>query len=318
MIRSIRLRRAAFASVAALVLSVAANARPPAAAALDREAPASPDQASEQRVDGFGVRMIYPTRAGGETWAIGDDPNDDDRFLPQGTLARNTDGSWRFEDDDENDKVRMSVTTSAGYHQDQVVTDHTALAARGYMQSPRDWKNVEITGYVRVIDVSNNGDEITWYARGGKHSNPQPFCEGVAYKGDLKFSGRVRFAKEPWHVEYYFRPGDGVPATRSIVGRWVGFKTILFNTDADRHVHLELWVDAEGDNQWTQALATDDVGGWGSGRVVCNAPEDTPITWGGPLATFRWDNVRRISFKHLSVREIDPHGDTIFSDGFEP
>ncbi|MBO9662942.1 hypothetical protein [Dokdonella sp.] len=260
--------------------------------------------------------MIYPTRAGGETWAIGEDPNHDDRFITQGTLARNSDGSWRFENDAENAKVRMSVTTSAGYHQNQVVTDHAALAERGYMQSPRDWKNVEITGYVRVTDVSNTGDEITWYARGGKHSNPQPFCEGVAYKGDLKFSGRVRFAKEPWHVNYYFRPGDGVPATRSILGRWVGFKTVMYDTDAG--VHLELWVDGEGDGHWTQALATDDVGGWGSDEVYCNAPEAIPITWGGPLATFRWDNVRKISFKHLSVREIEPNDDTIFREGFDP
>jgi hypothetical protein len=29
-----------------------------------------------------------------------------------------------------------------------------------------------------------------------------------------------------------------------------------------------------------------------------------PITWGGPLATFRWDSASDVDFKWLSVREI--------------
>ena len=29
-------------------------------------------------------------------------------------------------------------------------------------------------------------------------------CEGVAYKADLGYDGRTRFAKEQWHVSYDF------------------------------------------------------------------------------------------------------------------
>jgi hypothetical protein len=31
-----------------------------------------------------------------------------------------------------------------------------------------------------------------------------------------------------------------------------------------------------------------------------------PITWGGPIAVFRWDNANDVDFKWLSVREIQP------------
>jgi len=29
-----------------------------------------------------------------------------------------------------------------------------------------------------------------------------------------------------------------------------------------------------------------------------------PITWGGPIATFRWDSAEDVDFRWLSVREI--------------
>ena len=29
------------------------------------------------------------------------------------------------------------------------------------------------------------------------------------------------------------------------------------------------------------------------------------ITWGGPIATFRWDSAKDVDFKFMSVREIN-------------
>ena len=73
------------------------------------------------------------------------------------------------------------------------------------MQSSKDWKNVEMTGYVKV-NSGQSGENFAWYARGGRHTgngNPEG-CEGVAYKADLGYDGRTRFAKEQWHVSYDF------------------------------------------------------------------------------------------------------------------
>ena len=39
------------------------------------------------------------------------------------------------------------------------------------------WKNVEITGYVKVDWTRDPDNFLVWYARGGRHSNTIP-CEG--------------------------------------------------------------------------------------------------------------------------------------------
>jgi len=68
--------------------------------------------------------------------------------------------------------------------------DHSIPASRGYMQSPNDWKNVEMTGQVKYN--SGGDDEWTWYARGERHtgSGSPEGCEGVAYKGSLAYTAR--------------------------------------------------------------------------------------------------------------------------------
>jgi hypothetical protein len=40
--------------------------------------------------------------------------------------------------------------------------------------------------------------------------------------------------------------------------------------------------------------------------VICGGEPDQLITWGGPIATFRWDNATHVDFKNFSVREIEP------------
>src|SRR3712207_7783585 len=40
------------------------------------------------------------------------------------------------------------------FRSDEIELDHGVLAERRYMQSPQDWRDVEMTGYVKV----NSGD----------------------------------------------------------------------------------------------------------------------------------------------------------------
>jgi hypothetical protein len=95
--------------------------------------------------DKFGIKKIYPTKPGGEEWYMNmDDPQNDPR-TSEPSMSRNSDGSWRVT----SGQVRYGVFTSSGYQPDNVVTDHSVLASRGYMQSPNDWKNVEMTGQVK-------------------------------------------------------------------------------------------------------------------------------------------------------------------------
>jgi hypothetical protein len=102
----------------------------------------------------------------------------------------------------------MNSITSSGYEQNRISTlNHSKLSLRGYMQDPKDWNNIEMTGYVKVNSFESD-EKFQWFNRGGIHydtdsPNSEP-CEGVGYKGNLFFSGNTRFAKEQWHVSYDF------------------------------------------------------------------------------------------------------------------
>ena len=255
--------------------------------------------------DPSGIQKIYPTKAGGEEWYMDMTDGQDPRSKPP-SLEKNSDGSFKVT----SSKVRYGVYTSAGYNPGQIKTlDHGTIAQTGYMQSAKDWKNVEMTGYVKV-NSGQSGENFAWYARGGRHTgdgNPEG-CEGVAYKADLGYDGRTRFAKEQWHVSYDFT--DHKNAMSSIEDKWVGFKGIMWNMvqNGKTVVKMEIWVDKNEDDlengPWVKVDENTDSGGWGNSGSECGGASDQIITWGGPIATFRWDGATDVDIKNFSVREI--------------
>jgi hypothetical protein len=308
----------------------------------DKQDSANGDEETENRavvvgngVDKFGIEKLYPTKTGvgggEEEWYMEmRNPMKDDRFIPINTvlnktlypfytLTRNTeDGSWKLTSTTPETKVRMHVFTSTGYNQSKIATyDHTELEDKGYMQSPNDWKNIEMTGYVKLNDFDSNDEKFQWFNRGGIHytstePNAQP-CEGVGYKGNLFYSGHVRFAKEQWHVSYEFTEKEEVEAVAdsSIEGKWIGYKYVVYNIEQNNNnpktvVKMENWLDLDNDGKnWIKVDEYLDDGGWGDKGEECRGLSDQIITWGGPVATFRWDNARDVDFKNLSVREIE-------------
>ncbi|WP_326491717.1 carbohydrate-binding protein [Myxococcus stipitatus] len=256
--------------------------------------------------DRFGVTMLYPSRPGGESWALASEPLEDPRFEPRTVLTRNPDGSWKARDPE----LRMQVHTSEGYDAARIATyDRDVLASRGYMQSPADWHNVEMTGFVKLNAATDMTDNFDWYARGGRHNDEAGGCEGSSYKAGLHYDGRVRWQKESWHVSYVhtpFRPG----VASSLLGRWVGFKAVMRDVEVGGRtaVLLELYVNDTADRvTWRKVHDWLDAGDWGGDARHCGgAVGGMPITWGGPIATFRWDNATDVDFKWLSVREIQP------------
>ena len=263
-------------------------------------------QSSDEKknFDKFGVLKIYPTKQDGEQWYLNSNPNDDPRYSPQTTLTKNSDGSFKVK----STKVRMGVFTSSGFHPEKINTlNHNKIAQAGYMQSPNDWRDVEITGYVKLN--SGNNDNFVWYARGGRHTgygSPQG-CEGVAYKGGLFYSGATRWEKEQWHTGGYVFAEFG-KNIGPIKGKWVGLKVIMYNIvqNDKTAVKLELWVDKSNNNNWIKASEKIDKGGWGNNGGECGGKPDQIITWGGPIAAFRWDGATDVDIKKFSVREIVP------------
>jgi hypothetical protein len=273
-----------------------------------------PYRPSVEGVDLFGIDEIYPTKEGGREWYVNmNEPFADDLFSStfDRDITRQEDGSWRIE----GSAVRLNVGTPSNME---------------------GWKNVEITGYAKVIEsISSssfvNGDraddsnrdgegeeedfvsDLDWRARGGRHNNEHP-CEGTSYIGTIDVDGNVRWKKEIWHTGGYTDARAVEKATDSIIGRWIGWKVVMYNVNDNAAVKLESYIDDKNDNEWTKVTDLVDEGGWYANSsdeefysAECGRPKDYIITNGGPVVTFRSDNTIW-DFKNLSVREIRPSG----------
>jgi hypothetical protein len=223
-------------------------------------------------------------------------------------LTRQGDGSWRMA----GSAVRLNVGTPS---------------------NAEDWKNVEITGYAKVIestpsdsfsnsdiaDDSSSGDheeedftsDLDWRARGGRHNDEQP-CEGTAYTGTIDIDGNVRWKKEIWHTGGYSDARAVEKVTDPIIGRWIGWKVVIYNIDNNTAVKLESYLDDKNNDEWRKVSDLIDDGGWYANSsdkefysVDCGRPKNYVITNGGQIVTFRSDNTIW-DFKNLSVREINP------------
>ena len=173
------------------------------------------------RVDKFGIREIYQTKDGGggaaQEWYFNtDNPRNDPRTGGENPhikfVHKNSDGSWNVR----NTEVRYGILTSSGYHPKLITTlNQMVLAIKGYMQSPNDWKNVEMTGYFKVnhfISSTHNGAaHIELLARGGRNTNEKTLvnggllkqCEATTYHSNTYETGRVKFEKDLMHTIGY-------------------------------------------------------------------------------------------------------------------
>jgi hypothetical protein len=253
----------------------------------------------------FKPKEIYPTKQGGREWYLDvNNPSEDGIFDPGTKIAKLQDGSWLVgEDINGNYQVRMNVITPPG--QDE-------------------WKNVEITGYVKVTDTAYDADAppegatspdtaavVDWYARGGRHSDSVP-CEGTSLKGILRINGLSGWQKEIWHTGGYTKTRSVVNATNPILDKWIGWKVVIYNINNDTAVKMESYLDENANNNWRKVNELIDNGGWYADypdsvfySVDCNRSKDYIITNSGPIVTFRSDNIIW-QFKELSVREIYP------------
>src|SRR6185436_13020351 len=99
--------------------------------------------------DKFGILEIYPTKPDGREWFIDmNNPTKDPGFNGASNISRQMDGSWQTSGRLENGKyageVRMEVLRLPGSAQ---------------------WKNVEMTGYAKIIPIMNPNDSLVWSVR---------------------------------------------------------------------------------------------------------------------------------------------------------
>ncbi len=261
-------------------------------------------------VDIFGINKIYPTKDDGREWYVNmDDPRSDVLFDTNADITKQPDGSMRVSAEQLSGNRRGDVRLEVNTPDDE-----------------QQWKNVEITGYAKVVKTtghaSNKDSDIRnifqWYARGGEHS-PRVPCEGSSIKGRLYLDGSSAWVKEIWHDGGYTHDKSKTVAMLPIVtkhdtdgryydGKWFGLKVAIFNSDQDKTARMEMYVDENADNNWRKVNSLVDKGDWFSNspdfnNVDCGRSRNYIVTNSGPIVGFRTDYMIW-DFKNLSVREI--------------
>jgi hypothetical protein len=152
---------------------------------------------------------------------------------------------------------------------------------------------------------------LSWYARGGRHNTQVP-CEATAYIGGIYVGGSVGWKKEIWFTGGYTDEKGPDKVTSPLIGRWIGWKVIMYNINNDTAVKLESYIDNTNTNYWIKVTDLIDDGGWYSksddnefNSAPCGRDKDYVVTNAGPIATFRSDNLTW-DFMNLSIREINP------------
>lgn len=256
--------------------------------------------------DSFGISQIYPSKTNGQQWELGDDAENDDRFDTKGdNIGGNAeDGFYTTESD-----FRYSVLTTKGYKSPDT-TDHAEWIERGYISYPEDWRNIEFTGEFKY----DGDDDFSLYCRSGRHTGDGN-CEGTKYSVALNPDGDARFSKETWHNNGYDFTDWESTGLGNIDNEWVRIKFCVYDlgtysgSPATDHVALELWTDPDLNNSWKKAVSFIDTGeNWGEGGEKCGTTERATFLFGGPFATLRGDSVNRLSFRKMSVREINKSG----------
>jgi hypothetical protein len=272
--------------------------------------PSQPQQiVTPEGTDIFGVDEIYPTKENGREWFVNmKNPLEDDSFSISSDVpilrSALDNKAWLIN----NTEIRMNVETP---------------------KDEQPWKNIEMTGYIKVrsiYDINQRGGDggenegnadtptpdITFRARGGDHSSERP-CDGTALNGGLQVPNReALWKKEIWHTGGYTDSRGSAIATQDpLLNRWIGFKTVMYNINNDTGVKMESYIDDNNTNQWKKVNEVVDTGGWFANSsdktfnsANCGKSKDYVITNGGPIATFRSDNLA-FDFKDLSIREIE-------------
>jgi hypothetical protein len=277
--------------------------------------------------DRFGVRKLYPTATSGREW-----------YLPDNAAAASNE--WNVE------RIPVSEVSPGVFH--TLGEDGEVRLSVGSPAGRSWWRNVEMTGYFRYTAAhDSDGQERHWefLARGERHTNGSirassinagiaapsgtkawpgyPFsgsnltaaCLGTAYHGNFYADGRGLFEKEISHTDGYSSQRAQVAARgfADPMQRWFGLKFVVRDSRDEKTVHMELWLDANADGNWSRLTQTDDTaGGWAAADSALDGCTAAPfayqrnqlLSWSGPWVIFRSDSME-MDFRWLSVREID-------------
>ncbi|AKJ29632.1 chitosanase [Caldimonas brevitalea] len=289
-------------------------------AAVDGNPPPAPPPPTAPGLDDDGVQMLLPSATKGTSLRLGEnDPNQTSRIYlekKQKAYARD-EGALRYWSTESYPLNYASGGTGwtmrlhfKASDEEQRYTWKTQK--KGYLASPKDFRNQEFTVYLRVHQLLDAGrSQAQLKVRGGRHSGSDPDAASCVMMtlGPADSSRNARFAKELTHPDYDYVRLEPKFDAGLVDNTWVGLKLVSYADPSNRsRVINRLYLDRDPfdratgkpNNRWRLFSEYVDVDGTDTGHFSKYAH------WGGPLTTLRVDGWQRIDFALPSVREIVP------------
>ena len=233
------------------------------------------------------IAHIYLTQSGGEQYRFNkSNPNDliqvNETEDPTVFSKKNPDNSWKVD----KGKTRIEIfTKQAGTLSEESLKEkatswnYEELSKIGYWLNPKDWKNIEFTLIFKFDYQSNANDnnknkehDISLVTRSIFHDaesaysedhnnkddtdkennnnqNPSYYCGGSSYHHNISNEGHVRMKKEQFHVKY--DSGEYIKNVNlgNLTDKIIGLKAIVFNSEDNKKIKLETWVDTENEGR---------------------------------------------------------------------
>lgn len=267
--------------------------------------------------------MLYPTKAGGETYVMpstiyqrkGITPKyDSGRVMvlgDGGEFEQVYPGVVRLT---QNSNVQLCIITSKGYATSEITTDREELLGTRFMQTIKDWHNIEFTVTFRY-DGGDDSGAIVLGTRGGIGALDP--CQGFQYKFGLNLDASGGFfSKQQYSTSgNEYREFNTTKMGSSIKGKFVAIKFVVYDLDHDGEpttisedaetVKIEVYGTTDASSPFRQLRETTDDGNWGQ-APVCGGAAGVIGLWGGPVSTLEWRDGADIQIQSLSIREIDP------------
>ena len=199
-------------------------------------------------------------------------------------------------------------------------TNQSILRKRGFMGKRSDWRNVEVTAYLKMIQFTSNDSYLQFTVRGGPHHSDGARCNGVGLCASLSAGGEVILEKEYEHTKSAGGARTGpVPVITDFHNRWIGMKSVVYDR-ANGNPYIEFWLDRAANNIWERVgfgfdnngkeiTGAEDNGTWSAippQHNECGGEDNEKITWGGPGVIFKIQGINRLDLAKMSVREILP------------
>lgn len=281
-----------------------------------------------------GILQLYQHKPGGAVWYL-EDPHHQPHL---GLCIYNSDcevkaigGGW-YTDEGPQNNIRNEVPADPSYQRPgnhQGTFDQSVWRRAGYMESPHDWRNMEVSALFYLPpgtdkDPGSYGPAgIDYVLRGSVNSNGNMLeCLAQNYHVGYFPTGADAGGKVERDIEHTngYNAGQitgdkltSQPIPLMGTGKVFGFKVVIYNDHTNTKVRIDAYLDKTGSgSNWQLIYSFIDPGNGQPdidsvrGQTHCPGLDPTKaVTFGGPFSGLRL-NWSHAFFRQLIFREIIP------------